>query len=100
VLYGCEAWFLILREKHRFRVFENRMLRRMFGPKREEVAGTWRKLHNECFISIIRVILSRRIRWEGHVACTWEMRNAYSILLRRPRHMREDIIRMVLRKMG
>jgi hypothetical protein len=47
VLYGCETWSLILREKHRLRVFENRILRRLFGPKRDEVTGEWRKLHNE-----------------------------------------------------
>ena len=47
VLYGCETWSLILREGHRLRVFENRVLRRIFGPKRDEVTGEWRKLHNE-----------------------------------------------------
>jgi hypothetical protein len=47
VLYGCETWYLTLREEHRLRVFENRVLRRIFGPKRDEVAGEWRKLHNE-----------------------------------------------------
>jgi hypothetical protein len=46
-LYGCEAWYLRLREEHRLRVFKNRVLRRIFGPKRDEVAGEWRKLHNE-----------------------------------------------------
>jgi hypothetical protein len=47
VLYGCETWLLTLREEHRLRVFENRVLRRVFGPKRDEVTGKWRKLHNE-----------------------------------------------------
>jgi hypothetical protein len=47
VLYGCETWSLTLREEHRLRVFENRVLRRIFGPKRDEVTGEWRKLHNE-----------------------------------------------------
>jgi hypothetical protein len=47
VLYGCETWSLALREEHRLRVFENRVLRRIFGPKRDEVTGEWRKLHNE-----------------------------------------------------
>jgi hypothetical protein len=47
VLYGCETWSLTLREEHRLRMFENRVLRRIFGPKREEVAGGWRRLHNE-----------------------------------------------------
>jgi hypothetical protein len=47
VLYGCKTWFLTLREEHRLRVFENRVLERLFGPKRDEVTGEWRKLHNE-----------------------------------------------------
>jgi hypothetical protein len=47
VLYGCETWSLTLREEHRLRVFENRVLRRIFGPKRDEMTGEWRKLHNE-----------------------------------------------------
>jgi len=47
VLYGCETWLLTLREERRLRVFENRVLRRIFGPKRDEVTGDWRKLHNE-----------------------------------------------------
>jgi hypothetical protein len=67
VLYGCETWSLILREEHRLRVFENRVLRRVFGPKRDEVTGEWRKLHNE-EPSIIRIIKSRRMRRAGHVA--------------------------------
>jgi hypothetical protein len=74
VLYECETWSLTLREEHILRVFENRVLRRIFGPKRDEVMGEWRKLHNEelCDLypspSIIRIIKSRRIRWAGHVA--------------------------------
>jgi hypothetical protein len=73
VLYGCETWSLTLREKHRLRVFENRVLRRIFGPKRDEVTGDWRKLHNEKLHNlysspnIIR-IKSGRMRWAGHVA--------------------------------
>jgi hypothetical protein len=65
---------LALREEHRLRVFENRVLRRVFGPKRDEVMGGWRKLHKEelhdlySLPSIIRIIKSRRIRWVGHVA--------------------------------
>jgi hypothetical protein len=72
-LYGCETWSLTLREERRLRVFENRVLR-IFGPKRDEVTGEWRKLHNEelnnlySLLSIVRVIKSRRMRWEGHVA--------------------------------
>jgi hypothetical protein len=74
VLYGCETWSLTLREDHRLRVFENRVLRSIFGSKRDGVTGGWRKLHNEelhglySSPSIIRVIKSRRIRWAGHVA--------------------------------
>jgi hypothetical protein len=74
VLYVSETWYLTLREKHRLRVFENRMLRRIFGPKRDEVMGDWRKLHNEelhnmySLSNIIRMNKSRRIQWAGHVA--------------------------------
>jgi len=74
VLYGCETWSLILREKRRLRAFENRVLRRIFGPKRDEVTGEWRKRHteelNDLYSSpnIVRVIKSRRMRWAGQVA--------------------------------
>jgi hypothetical protein len=70
---GCETWSLTLREEHRLRVFENRVLRRMFAPERDQVTGGWRKLHNEQLHnlysspSIIRVIKSRRLRLAGHV---------------------------------
>jgi hypothetical protein len=73
-LYGCETWSLTLREECRLRVFENRVLRRIFGPKRDEVTGEWRKSHNEelnilySSPNIIRQIKSRRMRWAGHVA--------------------------------
>jgi hypothetical protein len=78
VLYGCETWFLTSREEHRLRMFENRILRRIFGPKRDEVTGEWRKLHSEelhilySFLNIIRNNKSRRIRWAGHVTCMGE----------------------------
>jgi hypothetical protein len=68
VLYGCETWSLTLREEHRLRVFENRVLRRIFGPKRDEVTGSWRKLHNEELYglysssSITGMIKARRMR--------------------------------------
>ena len=68
VLYGCETWSLTLREEHRLRVFENRVLRRIFEPKRDGVTGEWRKLNNEelndlyCSSNIVRVIKSRRMR--------------------------------------
>jgi hypothetical protein len=74
VLYGCETWSLTLREDHRLRVFENRVLRRIYGPKRDEVTGEWRKLNNDelrdlySSPSIIRMIKSWRMRWAGHVA--------------------------------
>ena len=67
VLYGCDTWSLTSREEPRLRVFENRMLRRIFGPKRGEVIGEWRKLHNDelndlyCSTNIVRVIKSRRM---------------------------------------
>src|SRR5215475_14240226 len=68
VLYGCETWSLTLREEHRLRVFENRVLRRVVGPKRDEVTGEWRELHNgelkDLYVSpsIVRVVKSRRMR--------------------------------------
>jgi hypothetical protein len=74
VLYGCETWPLTLREEHRLKVFDNRVLRRVFGPKRDEVTGDWRKLHNEelhnlyLSPSIITMIRSRMMEWAGHVA--------------------------------
>jgi hypothetical protein len=74
VLYLCETWSLTLREDHRLGVFENRVLRRIFGPKRDEMAGEWRKLHNEelrdlhSSQSIIRIIKSWRMKWAGRVA--------------------------------
>jgi hypothetical protein len=80
VLYGCETWSLTIREEHRLRAFENRVLRRLFGPKRDEVTGEWRKLHNEelrdlySSPSIIRIIKWRRMRWAGHVTRMREKR--------------------------
>jgi hypothetical protein len=74
VLYGCETWLLTLREEHRLRVFENRMLRRIFGSMKNEVIGKWRKLQNEELSdiysspNIVRVIKSRGMSWAEHVA--------------------------------
>jgi len=76
VLYGCETWSLTLREEHRLRVFENRLLRRI-RPKRDEVTGEWREVHNEelnilySSHNIIWVVKLRRMRWAGHVAPMW-----------------------------
>jgi hypothetical protein len=90
VLYGCEIWSLTLREEHRLGVFENRVLRGIFGPKRDEVAGEWGKLHNEelrdlySSPSIIRIMKSRRMRWAGYVARMGEKRSAYRLLVGKP----------------
>jgi len=90
-LYGCEIRLLTLREESRLSIFENRVLKRIFGPKRDEVTGEWRKLHNEELNDLysspnnVRVIKSRRIRWAGHVARMGESRGAYRILVRKPK---------------
>jgi hypothetical protein len=93
VLYGCETWSLTLREENRLRVFENRVLRRIFGPKREE-DGSWRKSHNGELHSlysspnIVRVIKSRGLRWAGHAARMGEGRGVYMVLVGRPESKR------------
>ncbi|KAJ4448866.1 hypothetical protein ANN_00257, partial [Periplaneta americana] len=112
VLYGCKTWTLTLREEHRLKVFENKVLRKIFGAKRDEVTGEWRKLHNTELHAlysspdIIKNIKSRRLRWAGHVARMGEYRNAYSVLvgrqegkrpLGRPRRRWEE---MDLREVG
>jgi hypothetical protein len=90
VLYGCETWSLTLKEDHRLKVFENRVLRRIFGRKRDEVTGDWRKLHNGESLNfytspdIIRQMKSRRMRWPGHVAFMEEGRNLYRVLVGKP----------------
>jgi hypothetical protein len=103
-----------LREEHRLRVFENRVLRRIFGPKREE-DGSWRKLHNDELHSlysspnIVRVIKSRSLRWTGHVARMGEGRGVYRVLVGRPESKRplgrpgrrwENNINLDLREIG
>jgi len=80
VLYGCETWSLTLREERKLRVFENMVLRRIFGPSRDEVTRDWRRLHNEelndlySSPNIVWVIKSRIMRWAGHVARMGEER--------------------------
>jgi hypothetical protein len=86
------TWSLTLREEHRLKVFENRVLRRIFGPKRDEVTGEWRKLHNKelhdlySSPSIIKIIKLQKMRWAGHVARMEEKkkRNTYRLLVEKP----------------
>ena len=115
VLYGCETWSLMLREEHRLRVFGNKILRIIFGAKRDEITGEWRKLHNGelhalySSPNIIRNLKSRRLKWPGHVARMEQFRNAYRVLvwkpeskrpLGRPRRRWEDNIKMDLTEVG
>jgi len=112
VLYGCEIWSLKLREERKLRVFEI-MVFRIFGTRRDEVTGKWRRLHNKelndlySTPNIVWVIKSRRMRWGGHVACMGEERGVYRVLLGkpegrrplgRPRHRWVDNIRMDLQE--
>jgi len=114
-VYGCEAWSLTLREGRKLRVFENMVLRRIFGPSRDEVTGEWRRLHNEelndLYLSpnIVLVIKSRRMRWTGHLARMGEESGVCRVLvgkpeekrpLGRPRRRWVDNIRMDLREVG
>jgi hypothetical protein len=110
VLYVRETWSLALREEHRLRAFGKRVLRRIFGRKRDAVTGEWRKLHNEELHmlcpspQIIRQIKSRRMRWE-HVARMGEEKKVYRVLMgkpqgKRPRRRWEDEIRMDLREIA
>ena len=114
VVYGCETWLLTLRQERRLRVFGNRVLRRIFGPKRDDVTGAWRKLQNVelndlyCSCSIVRVIKSRRMKWVEHVARMGERRGLYSAFVRkpegktplgRPRCRWEDNIRCIFKKL-
>ena len=115
VLYGCKTWSLTLREERKLRVFENMVLRTIFGPRRDEVTGERRRLRNEelndlySSPNIVRMIKSRRMRWAGHVARMGEERGAYRVLawkpegkrpLGRPRRGWVDNIRMDLQEVG
>jgi hypothetical protein len=86
VLFGCGTWFFVLMEERRLRVLENRVLWKIFGPKRDEVTGDWRKLHNEelndrsSSPNNVRVIKSKGMRWAGHVARLGDGRDAYRVL--------------------
>jgi hypothetical protein len=115
VLYGCETCLSRTEEEQRLRVFENRVLRRIFGPKRDEATGEWRRLHNKELSglysspNIIQVGKWRRMRWAGHITRMGEKRHAYRILegrpqgrrpLGRPRRRWEDTIKMDLQEVG
>ena len=89
VLHGCEILSHTPREGRRQTLFENRVLRRIFGPKRDEVTGEWKKLHNEDLNdlyspNVVRIIKSRRMRWEGHVARMGDRRGVYRVLVGKP----------------
>jgi hypothetical protein len=115
VLYGCETWSLTLREERRLRVFQNRVLRRVFGPKRDKVTGKERKLHNDELNDLyslpnsVRVVKSRRMRWAGNVARMGEDRGVHRMLvgkpggkrsLGRPRRRWEDNIKIDFQEVG
>jgi hypothetical protein len=115
VLYGCETWPLTLMEECRLGVFGNWVLRRIFGPKRNEVTGEWRKLHNEELYNlysspdIIRQVKSRRMRWAWHVTRMGKERKVYKVLVGKPEGKRplgrqrrrwDDRIRMNLGEIG
>jgi len=115
VLFGCETWSLTLREERRTRVFMNNVLRRIFGRKRDEETGDWRRLHNEeinvlySLPNIVQMIKSRRVRWAGHVARMGEERAVYRVLvgktegkrpLGRPRRRWVFKIRVDLQEVG
>ena len=95
VIVRIGTWSLTLGKERRLRVSENRVLREIFGPKRDEVTGEWRKLHNEelsdlyCLPNIVRVIKSRRIRKAGHVARMGDRRDVYRVLVRKPEGKRQ-----------
>jgi hypothetical protein len=87
VLYGCGTWYLTLREVCRLKMFKNSVLRRIFGPNKDDVTGEWRRLHNEELYDLysspnfIQVIKSRRMRWAGCVVCMGDRRGLHRILV-------------------
>jgi hypothetical protein len=114
-LHGCETWSLTLREEHRLRVFENRVLRGIFGPKRDGETGEWRKLHSRKLHNlysspdIVGQIKSWGMRWAGHVASMGGGTNVYRVLVGKPEGKRplerqrrrwEDGIKLDLREIG
>jgi len=115
VLCECETWSLTLRKQRSLRVFENKVLRRIFGPNRDEITGEWRKLYKEALNdlhstpNIIRVINSRRTIWAEHVARMGERRNLYRVVVGkpegrrpygRPKHTWKDDIKLDLQEVG
>ena len=111
---GVKSWSLTFREERRLRVFENRVLRRIFGPRRDKVTGECRKIHYEemsdlyCSPSIVRLIKSRIMTWAGHLARMVESRVAYRVLVGRsegkrplgkPRHRRDCNVKKNLQEM-
>ena len=112
VLYGCELWSLTLREERRLRMFKNMVLRRIFRPKREDVTGEWRKLHNEELNDLYsspntRLIKSRMMKWVDHVAHMGDRRAVYRDLVGKPETRRplgnpgvdgSIILRWIIRK--
>jgi hypothetical protein len=116
VLYGCETWSVTVREERRLRTFENRVLRRIFGPKRDEGMGEWKRIHNKelnalySSPNIIQAITSRKMRWGGNVACMSNRKGgAYRVLvgrldgkrpLRRPKSKWENNIKIDLQEVG
>ena len=114
-MYGSETWSLTLREEHSLRVFQNKVLRKIFGGKKDRITGEWRKLHNAELHALgsssnsIRNLKSRQLRWAGHVARMEQYRKTYRVLvgkperkkpLGRPRRRWEDNIKMNLREVG
>jgi PAS domain-containing protein len=115
VLYGCDTWSLTVRDERRLIVFENRVLRRIFGPTRDEVLGEWRKLHNKelndlsSSPNVVRRMKSRKMRWAEHVERMGERRGIYRVLVGKPERKRllgrprcrwDNTIKMVLQEVG